>query len=185
MRWGMPRNMKASYGLSILAAALVTSPLTGCSVFKSVFTPEQARLEAELEEQQAEVAKTPDGECGQAETCKRYCEISERPLDCFKTGKAAMLGVDVHYAGGYRIEAVAGSTDDVEAHYEEESNEHQSLLPLAISSFETACKGNHPESCRRSGELAQKSRPAEARTFFEKACALKDQPACEQLAKSN
>lgn len=176
--------MKFASRFSILAVALVAAPLTGCSAMKSVFTPEQARLEAQLEEQQAEVAKTPDGECGQAETCERYCDISERPLDCFKTGKAAMLGVDVHYAGGYRLEKVAGSTDDVEAHYEEESNEHVSLRPLAISAFARACKGDHAESCRHSGELAEKDRPAEARTFYEKACALHDQPACDQLAKS-
>ncbi len=176
--------MKTSDRSSNLVAAIAVFALTGCSVMKSVFTPEQARLDAQLAEQQADVAKTPDGECGQAETCERYCDISERPLDCFKTGKAAMLGVDVHYAGAYRVEGVAGSTDDVKVHYEAESNEHKSLLPLAIRAFGRACKGNHAESCRRSGQLVDEAKPTEAQAFYEKACALHDQPACDQLAKA-
>lgn len=95
-----------------------------------------------------------------------------------------MLGVDVHYAGAYRVEGVAGSTDDVKVHYEAENDDYQSLLPLAISAFGRACKGNHAESCRRSGQLVDEERPVEARAFYGRAFALHDQPACERLAQS-
>jgi len=166
----------------ILVAIFAVVPLTGCTLMKKIFTPEQARLEEQGRKERAEVAKYPDGACGQAETCKRYCEVLERALDCYKTGKAALGGVDVHYEGGYRAENMAGSTDDYKVTYEEESNEHVSMMPLALESFERACKASHAESCRISGDLIAKDEPAAAATFYHKACDLKDEPACAKIS---
>jgi hypothetical protein len=177
--------MKTSPLLTAIAVVTVLHAITGCGIAKQIFTPEQARLEEQQAKNEAEVAKTPDGECGQAETCKNYCETLGRPLDCYKTGKAAMHGVDVHYAGGYHVEKVAGSTDDVKVRYERESNEHQSLRPLAIDAFGRACKANHAESCRMSGQLAQKDKPTEARAFYQKACTLHDEAGCKLAEKTN
>jgi TPR repeat protein len=162
----------------ILVAALATVSLTGCSIAKQIFTPEQDRLEESSARQRAEVAQYPDGECSSAESCKDRCEVLERALDCYKTGKAALGGVDAHYAGGWRTEAVAGSTDDITVHYEHESEEHISLMPLARESFERACTAGHAESCRISGNLIRKDRPEAAAELYRKACELHDETAC-------
>ncbi|MFV8754721.1 hypothetical protein ACNOYE_29595 [Nannocystaceae bacterium ST9] len=150
---------------------------------KKVFTPEQARLEEQAAEQQAEVAQYPDGECPTAESCKYRCEVLERALDCYKTGKAALGGVDVHYEGGYSVDKVSGSTDDYEVTYEEESEENYSLMPLARESFERACTANHAESCRLSGDLMVEHDPKIAASFYRKACDLNDEPACTRIAE--
>ena len=166
----------------ILVAFFAVVPLTGCTLMKKVFTPEQARLEEQGRKDRAEVEKYPDGSCGQAETCKNYCEILGRALDCYKTGKAALGGVDVHYEGGYRAEKMAGSTDDYKITHEEDSEEHVSMMPLARESFGRACTASHAESCRISGDLIAKDEPEAAATFYRKACDLKDEPACTKIA---
>ena len=166
----------------LLVALLATVSLTGCTIVKQIFTPEQARLEESSAKDRAEVAKYPDGACASAEGCKYRCEILERALDCYKTGKAALGGVDTHYKGGWRADRVAGSTDDVKVHYEQESEEHFSLMPLARESFERACTAGHAESCRISGDLIKKDKPDVAAAFFRKACDLHDEPACAMTA---
>lgn len=166
----------------ILLVFLSAVPLAGCTLMKKIFRPEQARLEEYSAKRRAEVAEHPDGACPTAEICKDRCEILERALDCYKTGKAALRGVDVHYEGGWRAEKVAGSTDDYKVTHEENSDEHVSLMPLARESFERACKANHAESCRLSGDLIVKDKPEVAATFYRKACDLKDEPACAKTA---
>lgn len=166
----------------LFAVSLAVIPLTGCTVMKKIFRPEQARLEEYSAKRRAEVAKYPDGECKIAEVCKDRCEILERALDCYKTGKAALGGVDVHYEGGWRAEKVSGSTDDIKVSYEEDSEEHVSLIPLARESFERACTANHAESCRLSGDLIVKHKPEVGAAFYRKACDLKDEPACAKIA---
>ena len=166
----------------LLVMFLGLAPLTGCMLMKRIFTPEQARNEAYAKKLRAEVAEHPDGACPTAEVCKYRCEISERALDCYKTGKAALGGVDVHYEGGYRAEKVSGSTDDIKVSYEEDSSEHVSLMPLARESFERACTASHAESCRISGDLIAEDKPEVAATFYRKACDLKDEPACTKVA---
>jgi TPR repeat protein len=168
----------------ILVASLAAGSLTGCSIAKQIFTPEQARLEESSARQRAEVAQYPDGECSSAESCKDRCEVLERALDCYKTGKAALGGVDAHYAGGWRTEAVAGSTDDINVHYQQESEEHISLMPLARESFKRACTAGHAESCRISGDLIKKGEPDAAAAFYRKACDLHDEPACAKTPGS-
>jgi hypothetical protein len=149
---------------------------------KKIFRPEQARNEAYGAKIRAEVAEHPDGACPTAEICKYRCEILERALDCYKTGKAALGGVDVHYEGGLRAEKVAGSTDDIKVTHEEDSEEHVSLMPLARESFERACAASHAESCRISGDLIAEHKPEVAASFYRKACDLKDEPACAKIA---
>jgi hypothetical protein len=166
----------------LLVASMATVSLTGCTLLKQVFTPEQARLEESSARQRAEVAQYPDGECSSAESCKDRCELLERALDCYKTGKAALGGVDAHYAGGWRTEAVAGSTDDIKVHYQQESEEHVSLMPLARESFGRACTAGHAESCRISGDLIKKDKPEVAAALFRKACDLHDEPACAKAS---
>jgi hypothetical protein len=166
----------------ILVVFLGVAPLTGCTLLKRVFTPEQARNEAYAAKLRADVGEHPDGACPTAEICKYRCEILERALDCYRTGKAALNGVDVHYEGGMRAEKVAGSTDDYRVTHEEDSEEHVSLTPLAREAFARACTASHAESCRLSGDLVGKDDPAVAATFYRKACDLKDEPACAKIA---
>ena len=166
----------------ILVALLATVPLTGCTLMKKIFRPEQARNEAYDAKIRAEVAEHPDGKCPTAEICKYRCETAERALDCYKTGKAALGGVDVHYEGGLRAEKVAGSTDDYKVVHEEDSEEHVSLMPLARDAFERACTASHAESCRLSGDLIVEDKPEVAAGFYRKACDLKDEPACTKIA---
>ncbi len=166
----------------LLLAGLAALSLTGCMTMKKIFTPEQARLEESTAKRRAEVAEHPDGECASAEICKHRCEILERALDCYKTGKAALGGVDVHYEGGLRAEKVAGSTDDYKITHEQDSEEHVSLMPLARESFERACTASHAESCRISGDLIAEHKPDVAASFYRKACELKDEPACTKLS---
>ena len=165
-----------------LVAVLAVAPLTGCTMMKKVFKPEQAKLEQRDRERRAEIEKQPDGSCMQAETCQKYCETLGRALDCYKTGKAALKGVDVYSKESYHVEKMSGSTDDYVVTHEEASEEHVSLMPLAIESFKRACTASHAESCRLSGDLIATEKPDEAATFYRKACELKDEPACTKLA---
>lgn len=159
--------------------------LFGCGAINRVVNPEQARLEEAAAQRKAAAAQIPDGECAQAEECKQRCEIFERALDCYKTGKAALRGVDVHYKGGWRVEKVAGSTDDVRVRHEAASEEHMSLMPLARESFERACAANHAESCRLLAQMVESSRPQEAAVLYRKACTLHDAPACETISRAH
>ena len=88
----------------------------------------------------------------------------------------------MHYAGGWRADAVAGSTDDITVHYQQESEEHVSLMPLARTSFKRACSAGHAESCCISGDLIKKAEPAAATAFYRKACDLHDEPACAKAS---
>jgi hypothetical protein len=166
----------------ILVVFLAALPVTGCTFLKKLYKPHEAAAEESDRRNRAEVAAYPDGDCPTAETCKYRCETLERALDCYKTGKAALGGVDVHYEGGWRADKVSGSTDDYRVSYEEDSQEHVSLMPLARESFERACNANHAESCRLSGDLIVEHNPEVGATFYRKACALKDEPACAKLA---
>jgi hypothetical protein len=174
--------MQFSLSHRIFVMFLAVAPLTGCMALKKVFRPEQARNEEYEAKLRAEVAEHPDGKCPTAEICMYRCETLERALDCYKTGKAALGGVDVHYEGGYRAEKVAGSTDDIKVSYQEDSEEHVSLTPLARDAFERACTAKHAESCRLSGDLIAEHKPDVAATFYRKACDLKDEPACAKIA---
>lgn len=170
-------QMRTAMGLGLILA------VGGCAVVGRVVNPEQARLEEESEKRRMEVSKYPDGECARAEVCKDRCEILERALDCYKTGKAALRGVDVNYQGGWRVEKVSGSTDDVRLRHDAASQEHVSLAPLAREAFGRACTAKHGESCRLSGQLVAAEKPEEAATFYRKACDLQDKPACELLSR--
>jgi hypothetical protein len=156
--------------------------LDGCTAMRRIFDREQLELEEYHAKLKAEVEQYPDGECTSAEQCKYRCEAAERALDCYKTGKAALNGVDVDYEGGYRVDKVAGSTDDINVTYEEASSENMSLMPLARESFARACKADHAESCRISGDLIADHAPADATAFYRKACDLHDERACETIA---
>lgn len=166
----------------VIALFLCVATLDGCTAMRRIFDREQLELEEYQAKKKAEVEQYPDGECTSAEQCKYRCEWAERALDCYKTGKAALHGVDVDYAGGYRVDKVAGSTDDINVTYEEASSENMSLMPLARESFARACKADHAESCRISGDLIADHKPADATTFYRKACDLNDERACEKVA---
>jgi hypothetical protein len=169
----------------VLVVLLAAAPLSGCMVMKKIFTPEQARLEEYEAKNKAEVAEHPDGECATAEGCMYRCEVLGRALDCYKTGKAALGGVDVAYEGGYRVSNAAGSTDDIDVTYEEASEEHVSLMPLARDAFDRACTANHAESCRLSGDLIVEHDPAAGATYYRKACDLQDEAACAKITGTN
>lgn len=181
--------------LPFFALALVALPVAGCATANRILFPNDTAREEREEKERAELMAIPDGECDTAELCKYRCEHIERALDCYKTGKAALKGVDVHYAGGWKVEKVAGSTDDLTAHYEGASEEHSSLMPLARESFTRACAANHAESCRILGRIvedieqdrkkrgiAPPSDEATSLSIYQKACALHDEPACTHLA---
>ncbi|MDI1450918.1 hypothetical protein [Polyangium sp. 6x1] len=103
----------------VVALSLTNSACNLSGLGKLIYDPEQAALEEDLKKKRAEIAETEDGSCQTAEQCKYRCEISERALDCYKTGKAALRGREVHYAGGWRVDKVSGSTDDINVHYQE------------------------------------------------------------------
>ena len=54
----------------ILVAFFATGSLTGCSIAKQIFTPEQARLDESSARQRAEVAQYPACSAGHAESCR-------------------------------------------------------------------------------------------------------------------
>lgn len=165
----------------LFALFFCVATLDGCTAMRRIFDREQLELEEYHAKRKAEVEQYPDGECTSAEQCKYRCEAAERALDCYKTGKAALHGVDVDYEGVYRVDKVAGSTDDINVTYEEASSENMSLMPLARESFARACKADHGESCRISGDLVAKHAPADAATFYRKGCDLADEQACQRL----
>jgi len=166
----------------VVALSLTNAACNLSGLSKLIYDPEQAALEEDAKKKRAEVAQTEDGSCRTAEQCKYRCEILERALDCYKTGKAALKGRDVHYAGGWRVDRVSGSTDDVKLRYEQDSEgEDLTMIPLARESFNKACAANHAESCRYSGIMVEKHSAKEAAAFYRKGCALKDEACCKKL----
>lgn len=156
---------------------------TGCDTLHSIVSPEQARLEAEAKQEREKMLATKDGECNTAEYCKKKCETLERPLDCYRTGMAALRGVDVHYEGQWRAHKVG--EDKYVIAKDADTQEHQSMGGLALQCFTTACKGDHPESCRRAGKmLLREGDTMQGNALLAKACKLKDADACETSTKA-